>query len=211
MMRSGQSSPVGRHGASGGNEYAIALWEPVRWSTPPARLLNDLGWSYHFAGRYAEARATLEEAICLDPDDPDAHRGLGWTLTGQRHYASAIGQFTTAIDIADPVDCIPLREAYQGRAWAHFNLGELRAAKDDFASALKLTAESDTSALQDVERGLGWIGLQLGEGRRAANHFRRALEALGDRRGAEYEDARAGLERATAKGKETAAAQTVPT
>jgi tetratricopeptide (TPR) repeat protein len=179
---------------------AVAAWEPVvpMMSGDP-QFLSELGWAYYFVGSMGEANNAFDRSLALDEHNPDAWRGLGWVLARCGERTRAIDAYTQAIGMADSLLRAPLQEAHRGRAWAYLDEDQLERAHADFSAAAALTPASDVGSLQDLNRGLGWLALKQERAGDAQLYFSDAVRALGDRRGAEYDNAMAGLSKADAR------------
>lgn len=77
-------------GARGDFAQAVGLLEQARQRNPTdALLLNDLGYASLRAGRLAEARLPLMQALQLKPDNPQAQANLAMYLEATQQHAQA--------------------------------------------------------------------------------------------------------------------------
>jgi tetratricopeptide (TPR) repeat protein len=96
----------------------------VRADPLDASAHNLLASKYLRAGRAAEARAQLEEALRLRPDYPEAHSNLGILLVTQERFADAVAHGRTAARLKPDDDLV------------HFNLGNALSAAGRMAEAI---------------------------------------------------------------------------
>jgi len=123
-----------------GRRYAdaIATWEPLRASVgSDSWFLNDLGWSYYFVGRYEDARGALEEAVRLDPRNPDATRGLAWTHLKLNELDAAAAEFVSSLKLIASSEPSAWGDAERGLGWTRLRLGDRARALVHFSRALR--------------------------------------------------------------------------
>ncbi len=73
--------------------------------------LGNKGWALYKLGRMAEARASLERAIAIEPTYPLAHLNLGIIFQDMNRHLEALDSFDRTLDI------------YPGNAKAHLHRG----------------------------------------------------------------------------------------
>ena len=125
---------------------AVLMLELLRQHNPSElRLLYNLGVAYSNLGRLKEARATLSEALRIDPNHVNSRVALGVTFATEGRHQEAIKEFERAVAV-DP-----------SNPWAQRNLGGcLLALKDvDRATPLLLRATQLNPKDQKAFYGLG--------------------------------------------------------
>jgi serine/threonine protein kinase len=159
------------------NQIAYALTIPPVVKVAPPQVTSafsyktkeqwiDEGIAHFNAKRYAEAIAACNQAIALDPNDPNAHYGRGVVYQYLKEYKLALVDYTRALEL-DP----KYANAYYGRGVAYRNLKEYGRAIDDYTRVLKLDPKY-TNAYSG--RGLAYYYLK--DYRRAVKDFDRALQ-----------------------------------
>ena len=113
----------------------------------------------------AEARASAQRALELEPEDPDHHALVGWMDLDEKRWEDALAGAEKALSL-DPehVDGANLR------AQALVKLGRGGEAGATLESALARDPESDS-----IHANMGWTLLERGQPLRAVEHFREAL------------------------------------
>ena len=112
------------------------LWAGQGRSVPPrsrAGAYEGLGQAYHHLGQDAPAAAAYNQAIAIDPTDPNAFAGRGDVLATQRLFDEAIADYTEAIRL-DPSHS----RAFAGRGILFYNLGRDEAALTDLDQAIAI-------------------------------------------------------------------------
>lgn len=111
------------------------------------------GWSRISLGDYAGAEETLEKALKLSPNDPQAVSLLGWALMLQEKYDDALMQFQQVL-MRDP-----------GNALARINVGYICLKKHIFGEAIEhlsraIRLDSDRKATLYAHFYLGLVYLE---------------------------------------------------
>jgi Tfp pilus assembly protein PilF len=133
-------------------------------------VLNDLALVYRQAGRLNEAVASLQKAVSLNPDLPQAHNNLGGLLRERGDTSGAERAFQKAV------------EAQPDLAAAHVNLGIILAARDDFRQARYhferaiVNASPTDPSLTDAHNALADVMSMQGQVESAAAHYRAAIQ-----------------------------------
>jgi tetratricopeptide (TPR) repeat protein len=146
---------------------AIASAElDIRLDPHVAAAHNVLATRYLQAGRVADARTQLEEALRLDPRDAEAHSNLGVVLQAQGRLAEGMQHLRTAVQLKPKNDSV------------RFNLGggllaagQADAAIREFAAAVAINPEN-----ADAHFNLGVILGPRNQLDAAIEHLRRAVE-----------------------------------
>ena len=146
---------------------AIASAElDVRLDPQVAAAHNVLATRYLSAGRVADARMQLEEALRLDPRDAEAHSNLGTVLQAQGRLADGMQHLRTAVQLKPKGDSV------------RFNLGagllavgQPDAAIREFRTAIALNPEN-----ADAHFNLGVILGPRNQLDEAIAHLQRAVE-----------------------------------
>lgn len=84
------------HVAEGGVPAAETV---VTLAPEDARARDLLGWAYHLAGRHAEGRQSLQQALALDPDLVSAYYHLGSLYASTGRHTLAREHLQRAIDL----------------------------------------------------------------------------------------------------------------
>jgi Flp pilus assembly protein TadD len=160
-------------------------------------LWRDLGWALYDQRSFGLAEGEFRTLLSRHPDDPDALRGLGYSLYMLKRYREAIPVLQRSL--ASGASLPPIRErveipgtaglheimsdAASTLAWSHYWAGDL-------VGALKLFREVTARRPDwpDPWSGLGWTLSKTGERDEAERAFRRSLAAQPG-----YPDAESGL------------------
>jgi tetratricopeptide (TPR) repeat protein len=98
ILVAGAASMAAVSTASAQNNKGIAKLEAQRAQRPnDAAVARSLGIAYYKAGKYAEARPVLEQAVRLDPRDGSASLYLGLTAEQQKDLPAAKAAYQTYI------------------------------------------------------------------------------------------------------------------
>jgi Flp pilus assembly protein TadD len=143
-----------------------------------AKWRNDLGARYLEAGRVDEGATQLQEALRLEPAQPEAHHNLGRALQSKGRLADAVGHFREAARLA-PDD----NQVHLSLANALQDTGRLDEAIVHFRRAVALDPDD-----AEAHNGLGAALASKGLVDEAGEHFRLALEIQPD-----YSDAKKNL------------------
>ncbi|MEK6323806.1 MAG: tetratricopeptide repeat protein [Acidobacteriota bacterium] len=92
------------------------------------------------ANRFDEARASLERATTLKPDEPNAADALGRAYAGMGDVSSAVMNFKRAIDLNPE-----MFESFNNLGTVYFINKDYALAEANFAAALRLKPETSTS------------------------------------------------------------------
>jgi serine/threonine protein kinase/tetratricopeptide (TPR) repeat protein len=126
---------------------------------------NHFGYAYMDAGRLADAIASFETYVRVNPKEPNAHDSLGEALLVAARPAEAVQQYDKALSI-EPL----FGSALAGRAWGRAMSGQLDLTLNDIA------------ALEDLgERGgIGWRQVHVMRAlvSSRAGRYREASEAI---------------------------------
>jgi tetratricopeptide (TPR) repeat protein len=138
----------------------------VRVEPRLAAARNMLAMKYLQAGRPADARAQLEEALRLDPADAEVQSNVGMLLQAQGRSAEAMDALRAAVRLKPKNDAV------------HFNLGtvllaagQLDAAMREFQTAIALNPEN-----ADAHFNLALILGPRNQLNEAITHLRRVVE-----------------------------------
>jgi tetratricopeptide (TPR) repeat protein len=88
-------------------------------------------------GGVDEAVADFDQAIALDPNQPEAYLNKGAALIQRQNPSEALRLFTVALDRHTSRPAI----AHYGRAVANEQLGNVREAYDDYLAASELAPD----------------------------------------------------------------------
>jgi Tfp pilus assembly protein PilF len=130
-----------------------------------ARTASDEAKKELASGHPDRALRLFDEAIRLEPKDPDAYVGRGRAYVELGQTARAIQDFDEAIRL-DPKNTA----AYDFRGDAYKKLGQIQRAMSDYDQAIKL---APTEALYYVDRGNAY--LDLGKPQRAIEDYGAAI------------------------------------
>jgi len=145
---------------------AIALYRRAVADAPadPDARYN-LAVTLQEAGRAAEARQALEEAIRRDSSRPEAHNGLGIALAAEGNLLQALDQFDRAVEL-DPRDA----RAQNNRGNILRQLGRVEEAERAYRRATELAPR-----YAEAWNGLGTLEVARGRPAAAIPDFERAL------------------------------------
>jgi DNA-binding winged helix-turn-helix (wHTH) protein/tetratricopeptide (TPR) repeat protein len=138
------------------------------------------------AGRYAQARATLDDLLAHAPGDAgfrarllDA-RGIVAVRTGR--FADAGNDFSEALALLDPGgDAITLGRAWLGRGISRTSLQDYPGAQSDYARARDLFDKAgDAGSVARVDSDIGALEILRGHMAQADSYLQRALERFHD-------------------------------
>ena len=134
-------------------------------SRSPMVYLN-LAFAQNEAGRLADAIASYEKAIQVDPDDPQTENGVGNFLVANDRLAQAIPHFARALAI-DPTLLVTRRSL----ANALYKTGKAAEAVGQYRQVLDKSPDDS-----EMETNLGKALGDLGRQSESIAHLRRALE-----------------------------------
>lgn len=134
----------------------VASADPTRW-----RAWNALGQAFDQRGRFAEAKASYDQALWGAPRNAGVHNNLGFSLLSQGEHDAAVTAFLHALELDPSLDV------------ARANLRLALAAQGEYAEAL---AGVDRPALPEALNNIGYVALMRGDYDRAEAYFLRALE-----------------------------------
>jgi TolB-like protein/Tfp pilus assembly protein PilF len=106
---------------------------------------GSVGWiALGYDWEWEKAKESFEQALELNPNDPDAYEGLAW-------YFVVAGRFDEAVDMMQTaVKLDPLSRVYNnGLAWMYFDLGQVERAIEQRKKTLELDPD-----YEDVFPGL---------------------------------------------------------
>ncbi len=112
------------------------LWAGQGRFAPPrshAGAYEGLGQAYHRLGQAGPAAEAYNQAIAIDPTDPNGRAGRGDVLAAQRLFDQAIADYTEAIRL-DPSHS----RAFAGRGIAYYTLGRDEDAVADLDRAIAI-------------------------------------------------------------------------
>lgn len=148
-------------------------------------LWHDLGWALYHQRAFARAEAEFRALLDRHPNDPDALRGLGYTLYILKRYREAIPALQRSLAAGAALPPVRERVAIPGApglhaivsdatstlAWSHYY-------SDDLANALPVFRQVTRTHPDWVDpwSGLGWTLLKLGQRKAAEHAFRKSLE-----------------------------------
>jgi tetratricopeptide (TPR) repeat protein len=150
---------------------AFSADRPVVADHIGASTFIEKGWSRISLGDYAGAEETLQKALRLAPNDPQAESLLGWALMLQEKYDDALMQFQKVL----------MREP--GNALARINVGYICLKKRIFGEAIEhlsraIRLNSDKKATLYAHFYLGLVYLERDMFEDAQTFFQKTL-ALG--------------------------------
>ena len=150
---------------------AFSADRPVVADHIGASTFIEKGWSRISLGDYAGAEETLQKALRLAPNDPQADSLLGWALMLQEKYDDALMQFQKVL----------MREP--GNALARINVGYICLKKRIFGEAIEhlsraIRLNSDKKATLYAHFYLGLVYLERDMFEDAQTFFQKTL-ALG--------------------------------
>ncbi len=151
---------------------AIALWDDaVRKNTDATapfveRTVQSRGFAYLQARQYPDALRDFEQAMALNPRDPNAYVGRGTLFARTGSYDRALADFGRAIEI-DP----EYAEAYAKRCFTKMLRDKPRDALPDCEKAIALNPRH-----RDVHTNLGVVYAALNRPAEAEASYRRALD-----------------------------------
>jgi tetratricopeptide (TPR) repeat protein len=150
---------------------AFSADRPVVADHIGASTFIEKGWSRISLGDYAGAEETLQKALKLAPNDPQAESLLGWALMLQEKYDDALMQFQQVL----------MREP--GNALARINVGYICLKKRIFGEAIEhlsraIRLDSDKKATLYAHFYLGLVYLERDMFEDAQTFFQKTL-ALG--------------------------------
>ena len=91
---------------------------------------SEYGWAVIDDGDYTNALTQFQDALALDPENPDAYNGIGWIFVKMNEPDSAINYFTTGLGLAVPGTQQQL-EIYTGRAYSYHASNQYLSSIDD--------------------------------------------------------------------------------
>lgn len=119
---------------------------------------------------YPAALSSFEQALELEPDDPDALYFVGVTLSLVGRYDEALGFLNDALDAGRQ----PVATLFNERGVVYYNLGDYEQARQEFEAAL--TARPDYAlATLNLARTYDILGEELS----ALQNFERYIELVG--------------------------------
>jgi|SRR5882672_377296 len=151
---------------------SIRLWDDaVRKNTDTTapfieRAYQSRGFAYLQAGRYPDALRDFEQAMALNPRDPNAYVGRGTLFARTGSYDRALADYGKAIEI-DP----EYAEAYAKRCFTKMLLDRPRDALHDCEKATALDPRH-----RDAQTNLGVVYAALNRPAEAEASYRRALD-----------------------------------
>jgi tetratricopeptide (TPR) repeat protein len=166
-VAAGVSEPDGEAAASPSHSFGA----PLRADHLGASTFIEKGWSKLSAGDHAGAEESLERALALTPDDPQALSLLGWAQMLREKYDEALANFQRAL-MKQPANAL-----------ARVNLGYVCLKKGIFGEAIEhlskaIRLDNDPKATLYAHYYLGLVYLEREMFDDAQTFFRKAL-ALG--------------------------------
>lgn len=141
---------------------AVLAHDPGR-----VKVLIERGACHALLGDTVAAKADMDRAVELAPEDPVVYNSRGFYLYALRErYAEALVDYDKAVKL-DP----NYSYAFNNRGWAYYKLGDTEKALKNITLAGRKKKRNPY-----VYRNLGVIALESGETERACAHFRQALE-----------------------------------
>jgi len=113
--------------------------------------LNDLGYTYAYAGDFEKAFATMERYIALAPDEPNPHDSYGEILRMAGRFEPAIEQYRMSIRI-DPEFGSEL-----GVADTFALMGKEQDARDEYERAMVFASSSYDKVSYELQSAVTWI------------------------------------------------------
>jgi protein O-mannosyl-transferase len=172
----GSTFAAARENKSWADSYSLwsnaARVRPTYWAAS-----YNAGLALLNAKRFDEARASLERASALKPDEADVLDGLGRAYDGMGDTANAVSSFKRAIEINPDIF-----ESYNNLGAIYFKNANYELAEANFAQALRLKPEATASRFN--------LGLCYARQRRysdATRELERVIQAMPDDAEAFYE------------------------
>ncbi|MDB6166158.1 MAG: yrrB [Lacunisphaera sp.] len=176
-------------------DYAtnLGLWADTVAKYPAnGRAHNNLGQALFEAGRPAEAIASYETAIRLEPRVPEPYRNLGLALARLNRRAEAMARYREAIQLQPGYP-----EAHNGLGNALLESGQLAEAAGEYEQAIRSRPD-----FAEAHSNLANVRLEQGNPAEAIQHGETAV-----RLDADYADARYNLGNAFAQSRQLPAAR----
>ncbi|MGH9500264.1 MAG: tetratricopeptide repeat protein [Terriglobales bacterium] len=145
--------------AAGILEHALAIQPDY-----PAAL-NDLGYTYAYAGDFEKAFSAMDRYVALVPDEPNPHDSYGEILRMNGKFDAALEQYRTSVRM-DPNFGSEL-----GIADTLALMGKGQAAREEYDRAIVFAGSQNDKVQYELQSALTWI--------REGNH-KQAERALGE-------------------------------
>src|SRR5581483_11968177 len=125
--------------------HALALWPDY-----PAAL-NDLGYTYAYAGDFDKAFATMERYAALKPDEPNPRDSYGEILRMAGKFDAALEQYRMSVRI-DPNFGSEL-----GIADTYAVMGREQEARDEYDRAIVFAGSQNDKITYELQSAVTWI------------------------------------------------------
>jgi tetratricopeptide (TPR) repeat protein len=151
--------------ARGDHAAALAALEKAGGGPVAYVLALRRGWLLHLAGRHADAVASYQQALALEPRAVEARLGAMLPLMALRRWKDAerLGEEALAIAPGDPTTRARL-------AWIDYSQAQWQKAEQRYREALAAWPAS-----AELRTGLGWSLLKQGKHREARAELERVL------------------------------------
>jgi len=113
--------------------------------------LNDLGYTYAFAGNFEKAFATMERYIALAPDEPNPHDSYGEILRMAGKFEPAVEQYRMSIRM-DPNFGSEL-----GVADTYALMGKEQDARDEYERAMVFASTNYDKVYYELQSAVTWM------------------------------------------------------
>jgi tetratricopeptide (TPR) repeat protein len=140
-------------------QHALALFPDY-----PAAL-NDLAYTYAFAGDFDNAFAAMEKYVALEPDEPNPHDSYGEILRMAGKFDAALEQYRMSVRID------PNFGSEVGIADTYALMGREQDAREEYDRAILFAASQSDKIGYELQSAVTWI---------RENNRKQAERALGD-------------------------------
>jgi Flp pilus assembly protein TadD len=149
-------------------QHALALFPDY-----PAAL-NDLAYTYAFAGDFDGAFAAMEKYVALEPDEPNPHDSYGEILRMAGKFDAALQQYRMSVRVD------PNFGSEVGIADTYALMGREQDARDEYARAIVFAASQSDSIEYELQSAVTWIRENNGmQAEKALNDVAKHAHAAG--------------------------------
>jgi tetratricopeptide (TPR) repeat protein len=127
--------------------------------------LNDIGYTYAFAGDFDKAFAAMQRYAALEPDEPNPHDSYGEILRMAGKFDAALGQYRMSVRID------PNFGSEVGIADTFALMGREQDARDEYDRAIVFAGTQSDKIDYELQSAVTWI---------RENNRKQADRALGD-------------------------------
>ena len=126
-------------------QHALAFYQDY-----PAAL-NDLAYTYAFAGDFDKAFATMERYAALEPDEPNPHDSYGEILRMAGKFDAALEQYRMSVHID------PNFGSEVGIADTYALMGREQDARDEYDRAIVFAGTQSDKVQYELQSAVTWI------------------------------------------------------